>query len=394
MKKSLILFIILLILVPFIIVILFSNFSNSISNSKNKEEKKILTTNSELIDIDPNNKNFLFRNNNNNDNQIIISNSNLKNKIFEILFQTNNLEQKIKDMIQSKDVVVSNKIIATNYINSDFFQKFKRDINILNDEINNNKIIDENKLLHFSIRIENLENLFNKYIKIKILNLIDNLYKKEITKKDFQEIIDSILNEKDSENFELSKHKTFQEYELYQQYKKDNKIADFLEKDLEEYFTKINNLKKQKDFCFNKIQKLISIFETLNKEDIDSQKKLDKTEEERMIWQKKDRFWKNSEHIEFQKELDKMYVERQEKIQSLSNIKNEIEKAKSDYDYFNKEIIYLENIYQNLGKEFVSKLGKLKSIYRNLNSFKNDKNNIEDIKKAETKLKEIYTVVN
>ncbi|WCA22505.1 hypothetical protein [Candidatus Phytoplasma oryzae] len=381
MKIKNISFIIILSITTLIIIFLLNPNKNIFSSNKKKIFKidnfeNTNTNNKKILNIMDKEKIY--------DPSIIL---NYKKIILDIISNNNKLENELKNMFNDEKVILNNKIIANNYINSEFFQNFKKELKKVNDIIKEKNITYEEEKKISEI-IKKLDSLFKNNIKIQLLNLKRNLLKQKITKKELQEKINWITNEKNNEDNNENIDLNFQEYKLRNQYKRDNQIATIIEEKLEQYQIQIKKLKLEQKLLLNNINKFENILKKLNQKDIDFQKELDKKEKENLIWQQKDRFLKNPEHIKLKKDLKQMYIIRQEIIQSLAIAKTEEAKIKSDYNYYDDIIKKIEMSYNEEGQKFVQNFGKLKNSFKNLNSFKKEPK--KDIQQIIIQLKEIY----
>ncbi|PQP79579.1 hypothetical protein C6B37_01555 [Candidatus Phytoplasma phoenicium] len=228
------------------------------------------------------------------------------------------------------------------------------------------------------------------HIKNTINDFIKNLFKQDISLEEFNKRLNYILSDKVNEPLP-SKYITLRENILKNKYQNDNKNALHFENDLEQYNEQINVLQSKKMLSENKLEDLTKDLEKLLIQDMDSQKELDYKEKENYQTTIKNLFSRNPEYNKNQKELQKLYIKRQQIIQSIGDVKAEVEKTKCEISYYNTEIQKLKKEYQKKGKLFVTLFGKLNPKFKNINKFK--QNPELDIKNIENQLKEIFNIV-
>lgn len=299
------------------------------------------------------------------------------------------LEEKLIFLMSQEGTIPEVKEQASNLINSSFFKHFKIRLKMLKIQIEEQRINNKKTNLIEQINIITLE--FNQ-IKNKINEIIKNLFKQNISEEEFQAKIDYILSDKeDDDGMMPSKYIILRENILRCGYQRDNRNALQFEQILDNYKKEINKLQLEQIFHENNLEQLIKELNYILIKDIESEKEMNI--KENLKWESfvKNKFVRNDEYIKYQNELEKLYVKRQEIIQSVGNAKFKVEKAKSELNYYDVEIKKLQKEYQKRGERFVVLFGKLSNKFKHLNKFK--KNPELDLKYIEYRLKEVYNIV-
>lgn len=318
--------------------------------------------------------------------------SNQKNKILKQIFVMKKdifqLEEQLIFAISKEGTIHEVKKDAEHYLKGYFLKNFKLRLKILKNKFENKIFSEENE----KILIENFNMLLSEFkqIKKKINEFIKNLFKQDISLEDFNKRLNYILSDKVNEP-SSSEYITLRENILKNKYQNDNKNALHFEKDLEEYNEKINVLKSKQMLYENKLKELTKDLEKLLIQDINSQKELDYKEKENYEIKMKNLFSRHPKYIKIQKELKKLYIKRQQIIQSIGSVKTEVEKTKCELSHCDTEIQKLKKEYEKKGEMFTALFGKLNPKFKNINRFK--KNPELDIKNIESQLKEIFNIV-
>ncbi|MDV3198260.1 MAG: hypothetical protein Q8888_01185 [Vigna little leaf phytoplasma] len=312
-----------------------------------------------------------------------------ENKIFKIITETENLEQKIKKEIANKDALLSIRKKALNYINTKEFKEFKKSLYRKYEQLSNNHLNIEEKIKIIEKEQKDLEITFNSIISSQMNNLIKEFTKKTITEEELEARINFILDNKNNNKPEVIDHITWEEYQMKLQQRIDNKKIDILEEISKEHINQMNDLKAQKDTYYEKLKELQNDFKKLLEKDYQSQKELEQKEAENALWKKNKFFRTDPQYKIFMKELEKMYPERQKIIQSVGNMKQKVGETLSNYNYYNNELKKQEQLHNEKIQKSMLEL--------ELNDFINLKFSKTKIKqnmkqKIKEKIKNIYNV--
>lgn len=299
------------------------------------------------------------------------------------------LEEKLISSMSQEGTIPEVKKQASDLLDSYFLKNFKIRLKMLKTKIEEQSINNKTTNLIEQMNIITLE--FNQ-MKNKINEIIKNLFKQNISEEEFQAKIDYILSDKEADDGMIPlKYIILRENILRHGYQRDNRNALQFEQILDNYKKEINRLQLEQIFHENNLKQSIKELNDILIKDIESEKEMNI--KENLKWESfvKNKFVRNDEYIKYHNELEKIYVKRQEIIQSVGNAKFKLGKAKSELNYYNVEIKKLQKEYQKRGECFVVFFGKLSNKFKHLNKFK--KNPELDLKYIEDQLKEVYNIV-